>query len=147
MRSLRSVAALAAVGGAVLALTAACGGGDDSSGTTEAAPPATSAAAPATGAGEASGGGMLEGTVGPGFTITLTQDGQPATSIPAGTYEIVVDDKASQHDFHLTGPGVDESTDVGGTGKTTWSVTLEPGEYTFVCDPHASSMNGSFTVS
>jgi hypothetical protein len=146
MVSLRSVAALAAVGGAVLALTAACGGGDDSSGTTEAPPPTATATAADTGAGAASASGTLEGTVGPGFTITLTQDGQPVTSIPAGTYEIIVDDKASEHDFHLTGPGVDESTDVGGTGKTTWTVTLEPGEYTFVCDPHSSSMNGSFTV-
>ncbi|MGI9112301.1 MAG: plastocyanin/azurin family copper-binding protein [Gaiellaceae bacterium] len=25
-------------------------------------------------------------------------------------------------------------------------MTLEAGEYTFVCDPHASSMRGAFTV-
>ena len=91
--------------------------------------------------------GTLNGTVGPGFTITLTQDGAPVESLPAGTYEIVVDDKADVHNFHLTGPGVDQMTEVGETGTVTWVVTLEAGEYTFQCDPHASSMNGSFTVS
>jgi plastocyanin len=31
--------------------------------------------------------------------------------------------------------------------EVTWDLDLEPGEYSYVCDPHASSMNGSFTVS
>ena len=64
-----------------------------------------------------------------------------------GDYTLVVDDQSSSHNFHLTGPGgVDVSTDVGEEGEKTFQVTLEPGEYRFVCDPHASSMNGSFTV-
>ena len=131
---------LAAVG--IAAALAACGGssGGGSSSTEQAAPPATGAA-------ESSGGGnQLEGTVGPGFTITLTQNGQPVTSLPAGTYTIVVDDQANVHNFHLTGPGVDKATDVGGTGKTTWTVDLKAGSYHFQCDPHSSSMNGDFTV-
>jgi plastocyanin len=37
-------------------------------------------------------------------------------------------------------------TDVAGEGEESFDVTLEAGEYTFVCDPHASSMKGSFTV-
>ena len=41
---------------------------------------------------------------------------------------------------------MDVATDVGGEGAETFEITLEPGEYRFVCDPHASSMNGSFTV-
>ena len=45
------------------------------------------------------------------------------TSLAPGTYTVEIDDEASSHNFHLTGPGVDEATDVGETGKTTWMVT------------------------
>ena len=49
--------------------------------------------------------------------------------------------------FHLTGPGdVDVSTSVGGEGDESFEVTLAAGEYTFLCDPHASQMRGTFTV-
>jgi plastocyanin len=88
----------------------------------------------------------LNGTVGPGFNISLTQGGKKVTKLKAGTYTIVVSDKASIHNFHLSGPGVNKSTSVGGSGKSTWKVTLKKGKYHFQCDPHASFMNGSFTV-
>ena len=51
------------------------------------------------------------------------------------------------HNFHLSGTGVDESTEVGEVETETWDVTFEAGTYQFVCDPHASTMNGSFEVS
>ena len=89
------------------------------------------------------GGGTLNGTVGPGFDISL--DG--TDGITAGTYTLVVDDRAGDHNFHLTGPGgVDVATAVAEEGEQSFEVTLEAGEYTFVCDPHASSMRGTFTV-
>src|SRR6266508_1965609 len=88
----------------------------------------------------------LVGTVGPGFTIVLKKKGHIVTSLKAGKYKIVIHDNSSSHNFHLTGPGdFDKSTDVGGTGTTTWKVRLKPGTYEFVCDLHASSMIGSFT--
>src|SRR5262245_31800714 len=118
---------------------AACGGDNE-----ESAPPAAPPAE--TGTPPAEGGSTLQASVGPGFEISLTQDGNPVTELPAGTYTIDVNDQADVHNFHLTGPGVDEATDVAGTGETTWTVDLTAGEYTFVCDPHASSMKGSFTV-
>jgi plastocyanin len=93
------------------------------------------------------GGTTLNGTVGPGFTITLTQGGKKVTKLKAGKYTIVVNDKASIHDFHLTGPGVNKTTSVSGMGKQTWKLTLKKGTYKFVCDPHASFMKGSFRVS
>ena len=69
------------------------------------------------------------------------------TKLKAGVYTIKVVDKASIHDFHLTGPGVNKViTSVGFTGTKTVTVTLKKGKYTYVCDPHSSSMNGSFTV-
>ena len=80
-------------------------------------------------------------------TISLTDaSGNRVVHIDPGTYTIVVRDYANEHDFHLFGPGVDQSTDVEGTGTTTWTVTFRNGIYRYQCDPHASTMRGSFTV-
>ena len=89
----------------------------------------------------------LTGTVGPGFTITLTKAGKKVTKLKAGAYVIKISDKATDHNFHLTGPGVNKSTSVGAKVNVTWTVKLKKGTYKFVCDPHASFMKGSFTVS
>ena len=91
-------------------------------------------------------GGTLQGTVGPGFTISLKQNGKAVKTLKAGTYKIVVADKSNIHNFHLTGPGVNKSTSVGSTGSKTWSVTLKKGTYKFVCDPHATIMKGVLRV-
>lgn len=90
----------------------------------------------------------LVGTVGPGFTITLKDaKGKPVRTLKAGRYTIVVSDKSSIHDFHLSGPGVNKViTDVGFTGTKTVTLTLKKGTYSFVCDPHSSTMHGGFTV-
>jgi len=90
----------------------------------------------------------LVGTVGPGFTITL-RDGQgnAVTRADPGEYALEVDDRSDEHNFHLSGPGgVDVSTDVAFIGKQSFKVTLVDGRYTFVCDPHASTMRGAFSV-
>ena len=130
--------ALAALLLAILLVAAACGGDDDD----EAASPTTTQEETTSG-GSGGGGTTLNGSVGPGFEISL--DG--TDGISAGDYTLVVNDQSSAHNFHLTGPGgVDVSTDVGEEGEQTFQVTLEPGEYRFVCDPHASSMTGMFTV-
>jgi plastocyanin len=92
------------------------------------------------------GGAKLNGTVGPGFTITLTQSGKKVTKLKAGVYTITVADRSAIHDFHLTGPGVNKKTAVGFQGTQTWRVTLKKGTYKFQCDPHASFMHGSFKV-
>ena len=88
----------------------------------------------------------LTGTVGPGFTITLKKGSAKVTKLKAGSYVIKVSDKSSIHNFRLKGPGVNKTTKVGGTGTSTWKVTLKKGKYTYVCDPHASIMKGSFKV-
>lgn len=90
----------------------------------------------------------LNGTVGPGFSITLTKDGKKVTKLTAGTYIFKIADKSSVHDFHLKGPGaVNKTTKVGGLSSATWKLTLKKGTYSYVCDPHSSFMHGSFTVS
>jgi plastocyanin len=89
----------------------------------------------------------LRGSVGPGFSISLRDDaGNPVTSLTAGAYEIEVDDLSDEHNFHLFGPGVDVATDVAGTGSQTFKVTLQNGQYTFLCDPHPTRMRGAFSV-
>jgi len=89
----------------------------------------------------------LEGTVGPGFSISLrTPAGVDVTQLDPGTYEIHVRDLSDFHNFHLEGPGVDQSTTVGFEGAVTWTVTFREGRYRFQCDPHSEDMNGQITV-
>jgi len=89
----------------------------------------------------------LHARVGPGFTISLTNDaGTRVTKLDPGTYEIEVEDESEEHNFHLSGPGVNRATETGETGKVTWTVTFTDGRYRYVCDPHSGTMNGSFTV-
>ncbi len=121
---------------------AAAGCGSKSSSSTP--PPATT---PTTTSTAASAGATLDGTVGPGFTIGLTQGGKAVTALPAGTYTLNVNDQADIHNFHLTGPGVDVSTDVSFKGAKSFTIKLTAGKYHFQCDPHSGAMNGDFTVS
>jgi plastocyanin len=90
----------------------------------------------------------LIGTVADPGTITLrTEAGAAVTDLPAGTYTIEVRDQSINHNFHLSGPGVDQRTDVEAVVTQTWTVTLQDrARYTFVCDPHNTVMRGSFTT-
>jgi hypothetical protein len=90
----------------------------------------------------------LAGTVGPGYTITLESGGTPVAKLRAGgRYRFVVDDRSSIHNFRLKGPGVNAAlTSVPSTGTRSAVVKLRKGVYTFLCDPHASIMRGSFRV-
>ena len=83
---------------------------------------------------------VFKGTVGPGFTITMAK--KPTK---AGKIKLVVADKSAQHNFHLTGPGVNVKTSVAAVGTKTFTITLKKGTYKFICDPHPF-MKGSFTV-
>ena len=97
---------------------------------------ALSATAPATTA-----VGRLTANDGPGFTITMS-----AKTVKAGTYKITVHDRASIHNFHLIGPGVNKKTSVAAVTTVTWTVALKRGTYRFVCDPHATIMKGVLRV-
>ena len=89
----------------------------------------------------------LVGTVGPGFSTTLEDaQGNRVRTLEPGTYDIEVKDLSEEHNFHLTGPGVDRLTPVGAATTESWTVTLTNGTYRYNCDPHASTMRGSFTV-
>ena len=120
----------------------ACGGGSSSPSGDTAEETTTSEG------GSAAASGTLDGEVGPGFTIEVSQNGEDAESVKAGTYTLKVEDKSSSHNFHLIGPGVDETvTQVPFEGEKTVTVTLEKGTYTYQCDPHATmGMKGTFEV-
>src|SRR5688500_20025781 len=89
----------------------------------------------------------LFATVGPDFTISLRNaQGLSVTQLDPGAYRIVVQDRSDFHNFHLSGPGVSLATDIESVETVTWEDTLDEGRYTFVCDPHATDMRGSFTL-
>jgi len=92
-------------------------------------------------------GAQLDGSVGPGFTISLVDgSGAAVKHLDPGTFSLTVDDRSEGHNFHLRGPGVNVATGIEAVGAETFSVTLVDGKYTFVCDPHATTMRGAFTV-
>jgi len=130
--------ALLAVLAVFVLAVAACGGGDEATDDTTTLTETTDTETTTD-----TGGSTLRGTVGPGFEISVDQ-----TSVAPGSYQLEVEDLSGIHNFHLTGlGGVDVGTDVAAEGTETFTVELEAGTYNFVCDPHASTMNGTIEVS
>jgi hypothetical protein len=87
----------------------------------------------------------VNGSVGPGFTISLKLAGKKVTKLKATTYKFKITDKSSGHNFHLTGPGYNRAiTSVGFTGTKTVTLKLRKGTYRYRCDVHPSEMKGSF---
>ena len=79
------------------------------------------------------------------FVISLRDaNGNAITQLAPGTYDISVSDRSEAHNFHLKGPGVDQSTPIGEKQETTWTVTIGDGRYTYMCDAHSSVMRGYF---
>ena len=93
---------------------------------------------------------MLTATVGTeddadAFVIALTDEsGANVTELPAGDYTINVSDFL--RDAQLPPPRRVGSTRTPRSRATvtevTWEVTLEAGDYTFKCDPHANMVGG-----
>jgi hypothetical protein len=90
----------------------------------------------------------LHGTVGPGFTIKLTLGGKKVTKLKKGVlYRLLISDRSSIHDFHLSGPRLNRVlTSVDFTGTKSFVLRLKKGVYRFVCDPHSGLMHGSFRL-
>lgn len=90
----------------------------------------------------------LTGTVGPGFTITLKMNSKVVKTLKAGSYKLVVRDRASIHAFSLDGPHkyAKDFTTVPFVGTKTFTVKLVAGKYKYYCPPHEPTMFGRFTV-
>ena len=90
----------------------------------------------------------LTGTVGPSFTISVTMGGKKVKTLKAGTYRLVIRDKASIHAFSLDGPHgyAKDFTTVPFVGTKTFTVKLVAGRYKAYCPPHEPTMFQHFTV-
>ena len=84
------------------------------------------------------------------YIITLTlPDGQPVTSIPAGTYTFVIHDYSRIHNFALGSQTANKRLFTGGIrwrGTKRYVVTLTPGTYVYACSAHFQTMYGTFSV-
>ena len=99
------------------------------------------------GTGSAAAVATVNGSVGPGFTISLKRKGKKVKTLRPITYRFRITDKADIHNFHLRGPGVNRViTSVDFTGVKSVSIKLRKGTYRYVCDPHSDEMKGSFKV-
>jgi hypothetical protein len=91
---------------------------------------------------------VLTGTDGPGFTISLKLNGRPVTTLKAGTYRLVIHDKASAHGFSLDGPHgfARDLSPVPFIGTKTATLKLKAGSYKFYCPAHEATMFGHFKL-
>ena len=93
---------------------------------------------------------QLIGTVGPGFTIGLTDpSGKHVDLLTEGTYQLLVHDLSDIHNFVLGKKETGErgaSTEVEFVGDMTFTVNLTRGHWAYACSPHFQTMNGSFAV-
>ena len=92
----------------------------------------------------------LQGTVGPGYTISLKRNGTKVKTLTPGSYTFVVSDKASIHSFVLerkTGGKFEKAiTTIPFKGTKTFTTTLGKGKWKYYCKAHESTMFGFFTV-
>lgn len=98
-------------------------------------------------------GTLLIATVGTndGFDIVVSHpDGRRVTELAPGTYTIRVRDLSTQHNIRLasnTDPSVNFRTDLEFVGEQDFTVTFLDGHrYTYACEPHWQTMNGTFLV-
>ena len=87
-------------------------------------------------------------TVGPGFSIKVTDgNNNVIRQLDPGVYTFTVKNlsPSQEHNFHLTGPGVDRASAFSNTTET-WDVTLGNGLYKYKCDAHPTLMKGSIQV-
>ncbi|HEX6664106.1 MAG TPA: ABC transporter substrate-binding protein [Gaiellaceae bacterium] len=76
------------------------------------------------------GGKTLQGIVNK-KTVKLLLDGKGVKSLPEGEYTFVVSDTSKTAAFRLRGPGVNRNTPLKGTGRSTWTLALRAGKYTY----------------
>jgi len=90
----------------------------------------------------------LIGTDGPGYTINRKFNNKAVKTLKAGTYKVVIHDKASFHGWSLDGPHgfAKDISAVPFVGTKTVTLKLKAGKYKFYCPNHESIMFGHFTV-
>lgn len=153
MTRMRTMFVLPALG--LLALTAACGGGDNQTQApaTDAPAAAPAAEAPAAAPAAATGADVK-------LHMATTQGGasgvfEPATlTVKKGDVLVLTSDGVAMHNLSFNTPenagkaGLPAPTPYLSAGQEVRvPVTMDPGTYTFQCDPHATlGMKGTLTV-
>jgi hypothetical protein len=91
---------------------------------------------------------VLTGTVGPGYTINLKLNSKAVKTLKAGTYKVVIHDKATIHGWSLDGPHgfAKDISPVPFVGTKTVTLKLKAGKYKLYCPSHESTMFQHFTV-
>jgi hypothetical protein len=91
---------------------------------------------------------VLIGTVGPGYTINLKLNSKVVKTLKAGTYKVVIHDKATIHGWSLDGPHgfAKDISPVPFVGTKTVTLKLKAGKYKLYCPSHESTMFQHFTV-
>jgi plastocyanin len=111
---------------------------------------AATVAAAALGQGNGATATKLKGTVGPGYTISLTKAGKKVKTLKPGMYTISVTDRSPMHNFTLekeTKPNIEKHvTATGFTGTKTITVKLVKGHWKYYCSVHEPQMYGWFWV-
>src|SRR5215470_1803457 len=74
-----------------------------------------------------------------------TGSGAKVRSLTAGKYKLTVSDTSKTQNFHLSGPGLNKKTGVAARAKSTWTVRLKAGKYSYRSDK-SRKLRGSFTV-
>jgi plastocyanin len=107
---------------------------------------AATAAAAALGQGRGATVTNLKGTVGPGYSISLTKAGKKVKTLKPGMYKITVTDKSSMHNFTLekeTKPNIEKHiSGTGFKGTKTITVKLVKGHWKYYCSVHEPQMYG-----
>jgi hypothetical protein len=89
----------------------------------------------------------LRAITGSDFAIALVDaTSAPVERLEPGTYTIRVDDRSPDHNFRISGPGVNAATSLAEVGSRELTVRLRGGTYSFFCDPHTLTMLGEFRV-
>lgn len=93
----------------------------------------------------------LNGTVGPGFTISLKDStGKAVKTLKAGNYTFVVNDRSGIHNFAVRRLKAKTRTAITTVPQTGMSkpktITLGKGMWEFYCEPHEDNMRGTITV-
>jgi hypothetical protein len=79
--------------------------------------------------------GTLVATVDANSIAVRSASGQPVARVSAGRYTIVVRDRSSRQNFHLSYPPmVDKRTTLRFKGTMRWTLNLVPGVYSFRSD-------------
>jgi plastocyanin len=139
------------LGAAAAALAAAgCGGGGGSTSSAPSTTPAAATSTPASTSGGASSGGSTKLSLSADPSGALKFD-KSSLSAKAGTVTITMDNPSSiAHGVAVEGNGVDKDGQiVNKGGKSTVTVTLKPGTYTFYCPVPGhkqAGMKGTLTV-